>query len=154
MELATTSQQEKNLSTEVKSKEIELGKIVYNINLILSYPLNDFQITDWAKCINRFLPNIKNETLQQIIDLYILGKLEYNNNIGIQNIFKGYVFLINQKLIPLHEFEQRMFYKNDYNSVENAEEKVKECKKEIQRLIELKKPFEKIQSSTVINAIL
>jgi len=156
MELAINSQQEKNLSIALnnKDKEIEIGKIIYGINLIIPYPLSDFQISDWAKCINKFIPNLKPTTLQKIVDLYVLGQLEFNSKIGIQNIFKGYVFLIDKQLSPLHQFNQTMFYKHNYDGIENPEQKIKECKEEIERLTLLKKPFEKINGSTKLDAIL
>ena len=90
------SLQKTETSLQCSDKIIEVGKIIYQINLLTSYPLNDFQINDWAKCICRLLPEIDLIELQNVIDKMITGEIEYKTSGGIQNIFKA-INPINQK---------------------------------------------------------
>jgi hypothetical protein len=144
------NQQEKSLSLELKQKEVEISKIAYQINLILPYPLNDFQIADWGKCINRFIPELKLETLQAIVDMFVTGQMEYDKNIGVQNIFKGFVFLVDKQIEPIWRLEQKAV-NSDFTK--EQEEQLERMKPEKERLINLKKPFEKRYSSQLPSVI-
>lgn len=65
----------------------KIGKLVYQMNLLAPYPLSDQSIIEWSKCIDELMPDLKLETLKEAIDNMKLGKLEYDKNLGIQNIF-------------------------------------------------------------------
>ena len=140
MEQALKKIQTDEQSLSLGNKINEYGVILYEINLIQAYPLGDTQIQDWCKCLHKFIPTLKQSTLQKIIDCYVTGKLEWNNKIGIQNIFKAYTLLIDRKIIELN------------TKIANIYEGNEAIESEIKRLKELKQPFNKINN--VIEAIL
>ena len=64
----------------------ELAKILYQLNMLIAYPLSDSQIIEWALCLLRLIPNIDGVELQVIIDKMIIGEIEYDTKKGIKNI--------------------------------------------------------------------
>lgn len=85
-----------NQSLELTDKELEIAQVVFLVNQLISYHLSDLQISDWARTISRLKPDITPEYLNKIIDLFIVGDIEWDTRKGIQNIFmainkpKGY----------------------------------------------------------------
>jgi hypothetical protein len=91
--------QRSNQSLEgINPKEIQIGEIVFDMNLFRSYPLSDNQIIDYAKYINRVMPDLELKYLRAVIDGMLQGKIEYNHNNGIQNIFKALKSAIGETL--------------------------------------------------------
>lgn len=78
-----------SLSTHLNPKEVEIAKLIFHVNLLTSFPLADSQIEMWAQSINRLLPDLSLEKLQQVIDKMKMGEIEYDKNLGVQNIFLG-----------------------------------------------------------------
>jgi len=87
---------------------MNLSKELYRINYLVSYPLSDKMIVDWAVCINTLEPFITPEILHEIIDSMIMGCNEYNPNKGIQNIFNSFKNWLsnNKKNIPTEVYEK------------------------------------------------
>ncbi len=73
----------------LSEKEMKIGKEVYGINLLTPFPLSVNQIADWSKCINELKPDLQVEELKQAMDKLKLGTVEFNHQIGIQNIFNA-----------------------------------------------------------------
>lgn len=87
METSLTNQNQ-NLSLEVKQEKIQIiGKEIYHINQIISFPMNDIQIEDMTKSIIELCPEIEPQMLKNIIDNFKTGKREWDRNRNIQNIF-------------------------------------------------------------------
>jgi hypothetical protein len=86
-------------NTPLKNKEIEIAAVLTKVNMLAPFPLNDLQIEDWSKTINRLMPDLKITDLNQVLDNMIIGKVEYDNRKGIQNIFNG-LASIERKFVP------------------------------------------------------
>lgn len=69
-------------------REIEIGQVVFHVNQLTAYPLNDLQISDWAKSINELKPDLDLALLKKVIDKFKMDELEWDNHKGIQNIFR------------------------------------------------------------------
>lgn len=79
-----------NLSTqELNTKESEIAKVIWHVNQLASFPLNDNQIESWARSVNELRPNQDVVKLRQIIDMMKIGEIEFNSRLGIQNIFSA-----------------------------------------------------------------
>ncbi len=68
-------------------KEIEIGKLIYKINYLISFPMDDILLTEWSKNLNRIMPDLDIHALSEIIDKMLTGEIEYDTRKGIQNIF-------------------------------------------------------------------
>lgn len=78
-----------NRHLALNQKEVEIAKILTHVNQLQSYSLNVEQISDWARSINELKPELNTNDLKSVIDKMKMGKIEYNPNFGIQNIFNG-----------------------------------------------------------------
>lgn len=87
METLPTLGQNQNL--EIKKQEVTVAKILWHINQIVSYPMSDHQIEDWAKSLMELKPNTDLAALKFLIDKFKTGDFEYDYKKGIQNIFIG-----------------------------------------------------------------
>jgi len=74
-------------SIVISEKETYIAKELYHINQLVSYPLSESQIEDWAKSINELSPSTTPQDLKIIINKMKMGEVEYNHIKGIQNIF-------------------------------------------------------------------
>lgn len=83
----------------LNKQQMELGKIIYKMNLFYSYPLSDEKISEWVKEIDRLNPDLDVELLSEAMDRLITGRVDFNHNIGIINIFNA-----------LESFERKMVY--------------------------------------------
>jgi len=72
-----------------KIDPILAGKTLFRINLLLPYPLSDNQIEDWLDNIKRLEPNISVQTLNLIIDRFLVGHYKWNSHEALQNIFSA-----------------------------------------------------------------
>lgn len=82
---------EKALSA-LTTKEIEIGKVLYGINHILPFPMEDTQIAEWAKIINDEKPGMDIEKLKMFIRHAQVNRFGWNAKKGIQNIFVGMTY--------------------------------------------------------------
>jgi hypothetical protein len=80
-----------SLSTLLNTKEIEIAKIVWHVNQLVAYPLNDNQIEAWSKSINELLPDLELEELSVLINNFKIGRYDWNYHYGIQNILKNLI---------------------------------------------------------------
>jgi len=76
----------------------ELIKALYHVNLLVTYPITDGMLEIWASSIQKLKPEITPAVLTEIIDQMKLGKINYDPQKGIQNIFYGYDRLKSIKL--------------------------------------------------------
>lgn len=72
---------------DLSEKELEIGKIIVDVNLLFQYPLSVDQISDWSKRLNKTKPDMYLEDLKIAMDKLIVADVEFNPAIGIQNIF-------------------------------------------------------------------
>jgi hypothetical protein len=86
-------------STPLNNKEFEIASALTKVNMLAPFPLKDLQLEDWSKTINRLMPDLKLPDLNQVLDNMIIGKVEYDNRKGIQNIFNG-LASIERKFVP------------------------------------------------------
>lgn len=77
-----------NHNLEVSKGRIqEVGIQVYQINQVISFPMNDIQIEDMSKSILELCPEIEGQMLKNIVDNFKTGKYEWDKSKNIQNIF-------------------------------------------------------------------
>lgn len=62
---------------------------VYHINHLTAFPLTDNQIDEWSRSINELRPDVTPEQLKEVIDGMKQGLIDFDNRLGIQNIFKA-----------------------------------------------------------------
>lgn len=77
------------LSTQLNGKEIEIARLVCQVNQLVAYQISDQQIEDWALSINSISPDLDLIDLYEVIKRMKLGKIDYDTRKGIQNIFLG-----------------------------------------------------------------
>lgn len=67
---------------------VEMAKQIYQINLLIPYPLADSQIEDFANTLEELIPELTPVQLKRMIDRFKVGVYEWDRNKLIQNIFK------------------------------------------------------------------
>ena len=77
--------------------------MIQEMNMFRPYPLNDFQLEEWAMCLNKYIPDLSIEILRKVVENLLLGVTEYNHHNGIQNIFIGYRLLKRNTSTPDYE---------------------------------------------------
>lgn len=70
-------------------KEIEIALQVYHINHLTAFPLSDQLIDEWSRSISELRPEVTPEQIKEVIDGMKQGYIEFDNRLGIQNIFKA-----------------------------------------------------------------
>lgn len=75
----------------LSDREFSLCKEIYHINQLAPFPLDDNKIQEWARSIEDILPELNLDHLKDLISDFKRGKIEYDKNLGIQNIFTGLV---------------------------------------------------------------
>jgi hypothetical protein len=78
-----------NINLSLQAKTIEIGKIIYHVNQLSNFDIDDKRIVEWSKSIEEVLPNLEIEDLKILIRLFKIGDEYYDPKIGIQNIFTG-----------------------------------------------------------------
>lgn len=82
---------------------------IFKVNLLVSFPITNSQIEDWAAKIQQLSPETTIDELNNIIDLFATNKLHWDRNIGVQNIIYGIKHLndikIKSKLDLLHKLK-------------------------------------------------
>ena len=78
-----------NQNIVLSEPEIQIAMQVYHINQLTAFPLADHQIDEWSKAIYELRPEVRPEEIKDVIDGMKQGYIEYDNRLGIQNIFKA-----------------------------------------------------------------
>jgi len=81
---ALEQQQQQNLA--LKEKEFEIAKMVWRLDMVLSYPLDESQIETWSKHILRLCPDVTAERVSEIVDKFLTGEWDFDKDKGIANI--------------------------------------------------------------------
>lgn|SRR5690606_23183170 len=69
-----------------QTEYFEICRILFGVNMIRDYPLDDNMIRLWATELIRLRPKLTTEKLQSIIDEYLTGVRIWDKNLGIANI--------------------------------------------------------------------
>lgn len=85
-------------------KEVDIAVEVYKVNLLVPYPLKDYQIDEWAICINKIYPDLDPNLLNRIFEKMMKDEIQWNPKKGIQNIF----IAIRNELDPGYDFRSRL----------------------------------------------
>lgn len=67
-----------------------IARIVYEVNQLRQYPLNDIEIAEWATTLDEFDPKIDLEALRFIIQQMKFGNMEYEQKDGVQNLTRAF----------------------------------------------------------------
>ena len=67
-----------------------IARIVYEVNQLRQYPLNDIEIAEWATTLDEFDPKMDLEALRFIIQQMKFGNLEYEQKDGVQNLTRAF----------------------------------------------------------------
>lgn len=86
-----------NLPTKRQSQQIvsvtlpndAIIRAVYQFNQLRAYSLTEIEMMEWARSIERLLPDLDIDALNFLIDKMKTGEMEYDKAVGIQNIFNG-----------------------------------------------------------------
>ncbi len=91
MELQTTNGQPLT-QIQYSPNQVALGKQVRRLSLAgnPSFPIPDTFIIDFIKAIEEHAPDLTPAILKKIVDRMLTGKLPYDVNKGIRNIFEGF----------------------------------------------------------------
>lgn len=83
--------QDQSLNTPLTGKELQIVLPLVKINILTPFRIDDSIIEMWSMELNRLLPQMEIEELESLMDDFLKGDIEYDNKIGIQNIFKGLI---------------------------------------------------------------
>lgn len=75
---------------DLNQKEKEVTEIISSVNELVKYQYPIEIIEKWAKSLCELIPNINVIILKRCIDNYKMDKATWDNNLGIQNIFREY----------------------------------------------------------------
>lgn len=91
MELQTTNGQPIT-QIQYSPNQVALGKQVRRLSLAgnPSFPIPDAFIIDYIQTIEEQAPDITPSILQKMVNMMLTGKLPYDVNKGIRNIFEGF----------------------------------------------------------------
>lgn len=80
---------------DFNEKEKAILEIILEVNELVRYQYPNEIVEKWAKSISELIPNISMIILKRAINNYKMDKATWDNNAGIQNIFREYkrVFL-------------------------------------------------------------
>lgn len=78
--------------TQYSPNQVALGQQVRRLSLAgnPSFPIPDAFIIDYIQVIEEQAPDITPSILQKIVNMMLTGKLPYDVNKGIRNVFEGY----------------------------------------------------------------
>lgn len=76
-----------NRNLPLNIKELKIAEIIWEINTLTSFPLSDLLIKAWSRSINELRPNQDLKILSTIVNMMKSGSIDFNNRMGIQNIF-------------------------------------------------------------------
>lgn len=78
----------RNLSS-LSNKVSEIGKVIYHVNQLSPFRISDEDIIEWSKSIEEIVPEIEIDDLKFLLRCFKTGEENYDNKVGIQNIFLG-----------------------------------------------------------------
>jgi len=78
--------QQQQQSIVLKQKQTEVAKIVWRLDMVMAYPLDETQIETWSSHILRLCPDVTAERVSEIVDKYLTGEWYFDRNQGIANI--------------------------------------------------------------------
>lgn len=81
-----TKQNSQLANTGPNSKQIDIAKAIYDVNLFMQYPLPDSRLEDWAKCIDESFPELEVETIKEVMKKFKNGTYFWDNQLQIQNL--------------------------------------------------------------------
>lgn len=91
---------------------------LYHVNYLTNYPISDAMLEGWSKSIKELAPEMTSKTVKIIIDRMKVGTIDFDNRIGIQNIFKAYKIILNEYLVDLSRLETTEERNNEKVKVE------------------------------------
>lgn len=74
---------------KLPKRDFEIARTVYEFNKLRSFKLSTVEILEWKDSILKLMPDIDANKLMFVIEKMMDGTLEYDHNLGIQNIFRG-----------------------------------------------------------------
>lgn len=74
-----------NLAPELE----RLCKIIYQCNQLRPYPLTAMEIAEYADSLLRLIPDLNFEKVEFMVDQMLLGNIEWDTKLGIQNLTNG-----------------------------------------------------------------
>jgi len=86
-----------HLSTPLQSKEIEIAKSLFFVNILTPFRVDDSVLELWSQTINRLLPQLEIRELQALMDCFMKHEIEYETRLGVQNIFIGLAYKYSSK---------------------------------------------------------
>ena len=98
-------QQSQSLSTPLCGKELEIVAPLFYINILTPYRVDDTILELWSININRLLPDVDPQEISDLMDAFMKNEVEWDRNLGIQNIFLGL-----QEKFPAKYRETKMVY--------------------------------------------
>ena len=70
--------------------DVKLCEIVYGVNQLRQYPLNDIEIAEWSETLLEFKPDLDYKALEFIIQQMKFGNMEYEQRDGVQNLTRAF----------------------------------------------------------------
>jgi hypothetical protein len=108
---------------EANTTNIEFLKALKKITFFMPYNVNDETLEAWGKFINEIEPKITTDILNKMMVKFSNGEAVVDKNIGIKNIFIGFICVLKDMMKGLPESEKltelrhtAYKYKNLYNS--------------------------------------
>lgn len=96
-DLIKHSDSDKSIERAIKSlskKELSICNSINEFNQLRSFKLNLSDVLQWKDTIIRLKPEIEPEAISFVVDKLILGELDYDKDLGIQNIINGLNMLV------------------------------------------------------------
>lgn len=81
------------MGNELSPKQLEICTSIVDLNMIRQYPLSKDEIEHWAKTITRLKPDVSEEIISKVVDMYLSAEWDWEPEKGIQNIFNGIIEL-------------------------------------------------------------
>lgn len=83
--------QNQSVSTPLVGKELDIVIPLVKINILSPFRIQDEILEMWSMEINRMLPQLEVNELEELMDAFMIGELEYDHKLGVQNVFRGLV---------------------------------------------------------------
>lgn len=94
--------QETNISTQTFDERAL--PVVAKISLLGAYPMSAEETKVWTAMIYKIVPDVTVEELKTVIEGFMTGRYDYENKIGIRNVFNAIKLLRNGDQ-PISYFE-------------------------------------------------
>lgn len=116
---------QENQLANITTPNPDYVKQLFHINYLTSYPISDIMLEGYSVSIQELVPEISVKDIKEIIDRMKLGSIDFDSKKGVQNIFKGYVVLLKEKLILAHKANNEVTEPYDYANNKPADTKIK-----------------------------